>query len=96
LILLAAPRLVPSGEAYRVKALVANADPANASVRLRWRHLGAGEFAEISAINLGRGVFEMTIPAQEIKGAFEYSVEAQISESVLRGPQTVSVTVLPE
>ncbi|MCL4219737.1 MAG: hypothetical protein KJZ65_00060 [Phycisphaerales bacterium] len=86
------------GERLRVQAIVLDRDSprsANAHVRA----LGGGEYSIAPARHMGRGVYELELPASEV--SFEYWIEAQTSDGVLTWPpgapgRRQSVTVWPQ
>lgn len=86
------------GERLRVQVIVLDRESprsANAHVRA----LGGGEYSIAPARHMGRGVYEVELPASE--ASFEYWIEAETSAGVLTWPpgaprRTQSVTVWPQ
>lgn len=56
--------------------------------KLFWRHLGNGKFEAIDLKRMDRNVFEITIPAAQIKDDFEYYLEVSAGKELVKFPVT--------
>jgi hypothetical protein len=75
-----------AGEPLVLDVIVLGAQPTGAA--LHWRLLGQGDYAKIPLRRVARGVHAVTIPADAIRGDFEYYVEAGSPGGALRFPAT--------
>jgi hypothetical protein len=75
-----------AGEPLRVTVLILGGEPAGPA--LCWRPLGPGSFARLPLAHVARGVYSALLPAAEIKGDFEYHIEATVGGQKLLWPAT--------
>ncbi len=78
--------LLNAGESLNVQSIVLGERPA--IVIFFWRALGAERFKSQPMRHLERGIYQMTLEAQQIEGDFEYYVEATLDGKQLRFPAT--------
>ncbi|NMC19876.1 MAG: hypothetical protein GYA33_05585 [Thermogutta sp.] len=76
--------LLTAGEAFRLKVILLGSVPDRAV--LRWRPLGDEDFRGVPLEHEARGVYRVTIPADDLPGDFEYYLEAQTGDVRLRYP----------
>ena len=67
--------LLTRGEPLRVRAMVLSADPVE-EVVLRFREPGRRSWQQAAMPQLGRGVYEVTLPADRLGDGIEYYVQA--------------------
>jgi hypothetical protein len=58
------------------------------TAELRWRRLGAGDYAKVPLSHVARGVYSITLSAEAVKDDFEYYVEAKVASRSLVFPPT--------
>jgi len=75
-----------AGEPLRLTVLILGGEPAEPT--LCWRPLGPGPFARLPLAHVARGVYAALLPAAEIKGDFEYHIEATAGGRKLLWPAT--------
>jgi hypothetical protein len=75
-----------AGEPLRLTVLILGSEPAGPA--LCWRPLGPGPFARLPLAHVARGVYSALLPAAEIKGDFEYHIEATAGGRKLIWPAT--------
>ncbi|MGE5449196.1 MAG: hypothetical protein ACM3PR_12575 [Bacteroidales bacterium] len=56
--------------------------------KLFWRQLGNGKYEVIDLKKMDRNVFEITIPASQIKDDFEYYIEVSAGNEIVKFPVT--------
>lgn len=88
---------VGRGERLKVRVVVLDRAPPN-GVKAQVRALGGGEFLSVAAQHMGRGVYEVTLPA--CADSFEYRIEVRTEAGTLAWPagapeRTQTVTVWP-
>jgi hypothetical protein len=66
-----------AGEDLRIKIICIGFQPEKLTAR--WKQLGNRSYREIMSVHVGRGVYEIVIPAAEIKDDFEYYISARDS-----------------
>lgn len=89
--------ILTAGEPLRLTAIVLGSAPQGGFVF--WRPMGADQFVKTPLINVGRGVYSATLPAEATKGDLEYYVEATTDGKTLIWPATapkLSQTVVVE
>jgi len=62
-----------AGEALNVRAVFLS--PGSGEVALFWREMGATDFAKVLLRRVGRGVYEITLPAETIRADIEYYLQ---------------------
>ena len=78
---------VPAAEAFKLTVIVLGAKPQAAE--LCWRRLGGDAFAKTPLAHVARGVYTVQLPAEVVKGDFEYYVRATADGKSLVFPPTV-------
>ena len=79
--------ILAKGKDFYLRVRVLSAEN-SVSGKLIWRIMGNGKFKTIELKNMGRNVFEVTIPASEINDDFEYYIEVSAGSELVKFPIT--------
>jgi hypothetical protein len=79
--------ILSKGTDFYLRVRVLSAEK-SVSGKLIWRNLGDGKFKALELKKMDRNVFEVTIPASEIKDDFEYYIEVSAGSELVKFPAT--------
>jgi hypothetical protein len=79
--------ILAKGKDFYLRVRVLSAEN-EISGKLMWKDLGPNEYKEISLKKMDRNVFEVSIPASEITGDFEYCIEISAGKEIVKFPVT--------